>query len=45
MGIRMVAHAIIAYVTPKQKDYFLPRILTAEVFFCHGQQDLDHACP
>jgi alkylation response protein AidB-like acyl-CoA dehydrogenase len=39
MGIRMVAHAIIAYGTPEQKDYFLPRILTAEVFFCQGYSE------
>jgi alkylation response protein AidB-like acyl-CoA dehydrogenase len=39
MGIRMVAHAIIAYGTPKQKDYCLPRILTAEVFFCQGYSE------
>ena len=36
MGIHMVAHAIIAFGTPEQKDYFLPRILTGEVFFCQG---------
>ena len=34
MGIRMVAHAIIAFGTSEQKQYFLPRILTGEVFFC-----------
>src|ERR1700742_1542022 len=36
MGIRMVAHAIIAFGTEAQKEYFLPRILTGEVFFCQG---------
>src|SRR4029079_12788771 len=36
MGIRMVAHAIIKYGTDAQKEYFLPRILTGEVFFCQG---------
>ena len=36
MGIRMVAHAIVAFGTPEQKDFFLPRILTGEVFFCQG---------
>src|SRR4029079_15450445 len=36
MGIRMVAHAIIAFGTDEQKDFFLPRILTGEVFFCQG---------
>lgn len=39
MGIRMVAHAIIKYGTPAQKDYFLPRILTGEVFFCQGYSE------
>jgi len=39
MGIRMVAHAIIRYGTPKQKDFFLPRILTGEVFFCQGYSE------
>jgi alkylation response protein AidB-like acyl-CoA dehydrogenase len=39
MGIRMVAHAIIAFGTQVQKDYFLPRILTGEVFFCQGYSE------
>jgi len=39
MGIMMVAHAIIAFGTPDQKDYFLPRILTGEVFFCQGYSE------
>ncbi|BBY29084.1 acyl-CoA dehydrogenase family protein [Mycolicibacterium sediminis] len=39
MGIRMVAHAIIAFGTPEQKEYFLPRILTGEVFFCQGYSE------
>ena len=39
MGIRMVAHAIIAFGTEAQKDYFLPRILTGEVFFCQGYSE------
>jgi alkylation response protein AidB-like acyl-CoA dehydrogenase len=39
MGIRMVAHAIIAYGTQAQKDFFLPRILTGEVFFCQGYSE------
>jgi alkylation response protein AidB-like acyl-CoA dehydrogenase len=39
MGIRMVAHAIIAYGTDAQKDYFLPRVLTGEVFFCQGYSE------
>ncbi len=39
MGIRMVAHAIIAFGTEQQKAYFLPRILTGEVFFCQGYSE------
>ena len=39
MGIRMVAHAIIAFGTEEQKDFFLPRILTGEVFFCQGYSE------
>ena len=39
MGIRMVAHAIIKYGTDAQKEFFLPRILTGEVFFCQGYSE------
>ncbi|WP_067976907.1 acyl-CoA dehydrogenase family protein [Mycolicibacter icosiumassiliensis] len=39
MGILMVAHAIVRYGTHAQKDYFLPRILTGEVFFCQGYSE------
>lgn len=39
MGIRMVAHAIVKFGTQAQKDYFLPRILTGEVFFCQGYSE------
>ncbi|WP_107653208.1 acyl-CoA dehydrogenase family protein [Nocardia suismassiliense] len=39
MGIKMVAHAIIAYGTPEQKEFYLPRILTGEVFFCQGYSE------
>ncbi|HZQ30443.1 MAG TPA: acyl-CoA dehydrogenase family protein [Mycobacterium sp.] len=39
MGIRMVAHAIIAFGSDAQKDYYLPRILTGEVFFCQGYSE------
>ncbi|WP_422749780.1 acyl-CoA dehydrogenase family protein [Mycobacterium sp. WMMD1722] len=39
MGIRMVAHAIIKFGTQAQKDFFLPRILTGEVFFCQGYSE------
>src|SRR4051812_2394501 len=39
MGIRMVAHAIVKFGTEAQKDFFLPRILTGEVFFCQGYSE------
>jgi alkylation response protein AidB-like acyl-CoA dehydrogenase len=39
MGIRMVAHALIAFGSMEQKEFFLPRILTGEVFFCQGYSE------
>ena len=39
MGIRMVAWAIMRYGSRQQKDFFLPRILTGEVFFCQGYSE------
>jgi alkylation response protein AidB-like acyl-CoA dehydrogenase len=39
MGIRMVAHAIIKFGTDAQKEFYLPRILTGEVFFCQGYSE------
>ncbi|PYE20757.1 alkylation response protein AidB-like acyl-CoA dehydrogenase [Williamsia limnetica] len=39
MGIRMVSHAITAFGTEEQKNYFLPGILTGEVFFCQGYSE------
>lgn len=39
MGIRMVSHAITAFGTQEQKEFFLPRILTGEVFFCQGYSE------
>jgi alkylation response protein AidB-like acyl-CoA dehydrogenase len=39
MGIHMVAHVIIRFGTPEQKAWFLPRILTGEVFFCQGYSE------
>src|SRR5712672_1247211 len=39
MGIRMVAHAIVKFGTDAQKEFFLPRILTGEVFFCQGYSE------
>jgi alkylation response protein AidB-like acyl-CoA dehydrogenase len=39
MGIRMAAHAIVVHGSKPQKGYFLPRILTGEVFFCPGYSE------
>ncbi|WP_433506238.1 acyl-CoA dehydrogenase family protein [Pseudonocardia halophobica] len=39
MGISMVAHVLIEFGTPEQKEFFLPRILTGEVFFCQGYSE------
>jgi alkylation response protein AidB-like acyl-CoA dehydrogenase len=39
MGIRMVAHALVAYGSGEQREFFLPRILTGEVFFCQGYSE------
>src|SRR5829696_494626 len=39
MGIKMVAHAIIKFGSDEQKKFFLPRILTGEVFFCQGYSE------
>lgn len=39
MGIHMVAYVIQAFGTDAQKEFFLPRILTGEVFFCQGYSE------
>ncbi|MDF8335671.1 acyl-CoA dehydrogenase family protein [Novosphingobium cyanobacteriorum] len=39
MGIHMVAHVIAHFGTPEQKDYFLPRILSGEHFWCQGYSE------
>src|SRR3954454_3453227 len=39
MGISMVAHVLIEFGTREQKEFFLPRILTGEVFFCQGYSE------
>lgn len=39
MGIHMVAHVIAAFGTEEQKNRFLPRILSGEVFFCQGYSE------
>lgn len=39
MGIRMVSHAIMAFGTQEQMDFFLPGILDGSVFFCQGYSE------
>jgi alkylation response protein AidB-like acyl-CoA dehydrogenase len=39
MGIQMCAPALIAFGTPQQKEYFLPRTLSGEVFWCQGYSE------
>jgi len=39
MGIHMVAHVIAAFGTAEQQDFFLPRILSGDVFFCQGYSE------
>ncbi|MFM9377335.1 acyl-CoA dehydrogenase family protein [Gordonia sp. VNK21] len=39
MGIRMVAHAIAAFGTDEQKNFFLPGILDGSIFFCQGYSE------
>jgi len=39
MGISMVAHVLQRFGRPDQQAYFLPRILTGEVFFCQGYSE------
>jgi alkylation response protein AidB-like acyl-CoA dehydrogenase len=39
MGIKMCAPALIAYGTPEQKAFYLPRMLTAEHFWCQGYSE------
>lgn len=39
MGISMVAYVIMKFGTPEQQRFFLPRILTGEIFFCQGYSE------
>lgn len=39
MGISQVAHVLVEFGTPEQKEYFLPRILSGEIFFCQGYSE------
>jgi alkylation response protein AidB-like acyl-CoA dehydrogenase len=39
MGLRMVGPVIMKFGTPKQKNYFLPRILAGEDVWCQGYSE------
>lgn len=39
MGIDQVAHVLMRFGTPQQKEFFLPRILSGEVVFCQGYSE------
>lgn len=39
MGIHMVAHVIAHFGTAAQQAFFLPRILSGEIFFCQGYSE------
>ncbi|HFH3285681.1 acyl-CoA dehydrogenase family protein [Pseudomonas aeruginosa] len=39
MGIQMCAPALIAFGTPEQKAFFLPRMLSGEHFWCQGYSE------
>jgi alkylation response protein AidB-like acyl-CoA dehydrogenase len=39
MGIKMCAPALIAFGTPQQKGYYLPRMLSGEHFWCQGYSE------
>jgi len=39
MGIQMCGPALIAFGTPQQKDYYLPRMLSGEHYWCQGYSE------
>jgi alkylation response protein AidB-like acyl-CoA dehydrogenase len=39
MGLRMVAPVIMKYGTPEQRDFYLPRILSGEDYWCQGYSE------
>lgn len=39
MGVGMIGPALIGYGTQAQKDYYLPRILSGEDFWCQGYSE------
>src|SRR5450631_4161798 len=39
MGVKMVGPVIIGFGSPEQKNYYLPRILSGEDFWCQGYSE------
>ena len=39
IGVKMVGPVIIGFGTPEQKDYYLPRILSGEDYWCQGYSE------
>ena len=39
MGVKMVGPVIIGFGTPEQKNYYLPRILSGEDYWCQGYSE------
>ncbi len=39
LGLRMLAPVLFRYGTPEQKDYYLPRILSGEHYWCQGYSE------
>ncbi|NEW86662.1 acyl-CoA dehydrogenase [Rhodopseudomonas sp. WA056] len=39
MGVKMVGPVIIGFGSPEQKNYFLPRILSCEDYWCQGYSE------
>ena len=39
MGLRMVGPCIMRYGTPEQRDFYLPRILSGEDYWCQGYSE------
>ena len=39
MGVKMVGPVIIGFGTPEQKNFYLPRILTGEDYWCQGYSE------
>ena len=39
LGLRMLAPVLFKYGTPEQKDYYLPRMLSGEHYWCQGYSE------